>query len=383
MKVIVLGAGLVGAPMAFDLAVNNEFNVFVADLSEKALDKFSSSPHIETIQADLSDSEVLKGVISSADIVLNAVPGFMGYSTMETIISQGKNVIDISFFPEDALKLNTLALENNVTAIVDIGVAPGMSNILPGYVDHILDQTESILIYVGGLPKVRELPYEYKAVFSPIDVIEEYTRPARYIENGKLITMPALSEPEYLHFDSVGTLETFNSDGIRSLAKTMPHVPNIKEKTLRYPGHIRIMEIMRETGFFSEDPVEVKGVNVRPIDLTAKLLFPKWELKPGEVDYTIMRIIVEGEKDGVKVRHTYSLFDEYCPKTMVHSMARTTGYTATTALRMLAEGVFTDKGITVPEYIGKKPECVEFMLNGLEKRGVNYDVKVEEINEDC
>lgn len=235
MKVIVLGAGLVGAPMAFDLAVNNEFNVFVADLCEKALDKFSSSPHIETIQADLSDSEVLKGVISSADIVLNAVPGFMGYSTMETIISQGKNVIDISFFPEDALKLNTLALENDVTAIVDIGVAPGMSNILPGYVDHILDKTNSILIYVGGLPKVRELPYEYKAVFSPIDVIEEYTRPARYIENGKLITMPALSEPEYLHFDSVGTLETFNSDGIRSLAKTMPDVPNIKEKTLRYP----------------------------------------------------------------------------------------------------------------------------------------------------
>ena len=250
MKVIVLGAGLVGAPMALDLAKGSEFKVTVADISRKNLDKFKDD-NIATVEMDLDNEAALIEVLKNHDLVLNAVPGFMGYRTTERILRAGKNVVDISFFPEDALELDGLAKENGVTAIVDCGVAPGMSNILPGYVDSILDKTDSILIYVGGLPKVRELPYEYKAVFSPIDVIEEYTRPARYIENGKLVTMPALSEPELLHFDKVGTLETFNSDGIRSLAKTMPHIPNIKEKTLRYPGHIRLMEIMREAGFFS------------------------------------------------------------------------------------------------------------------------------------
>ncbi|MBT6173986.1 MAG: saccharopine dehydrogenase [Flavobacteriales bacterium] len=376
MKVIVLGAGLVGAPMALDLAKGSEFEVTVADISQKNLDKFKDG-NIVTVEMDLDNKQSIFEVISDQDLVLNAVPGFMGYRTMERILSAGKNVVDISFFPEDALELDGLAKKNGVTAIVDCGVAPGMSNILPGYVDSILDKTDSILIYVGGLPKVRELPYEYKAVFSPIDVIEEYTRPARYIEKGELITKPALSEPELLQFEKVGTLESFNSDGIRSLAKTMSHVPNIKEKTLRYPGHIRIMEIMREAGFFSSDTVDVKGVEIRPIDLTAKLLFPQWELKPGEVDYTIMRIEVEGVKDGKNVRHTYSLFDEYCPETKVHSMARTTGYTATMAIRMLAEGLYDEKGIIVPEFIGKNHNCVKFILDGLADRGVNYELLIE------
>ena len=376
MKVIVLGAGLVGAPMAFDLAKGSEFEVTVADISQKNLEKFNGHD-VATVAVDLDDERSLLEVLKNQDLVLNAVPGFMGYRTTERILKAGKNVVDISFFPEDALTLDDLAKANGVTAIVDCGVAPGMSNILPGYVDSILDQTDSILIYVGGLPKVRELPYEYKAVFSPIDVIEEYTRPARYIENGKLVTMPALSEPELLHFDKVGTLETFNSDGIRSLSKTMPHIPNIKEKTLRYPGHIRLMEIMREAGFFSAEPTEVNGVDIRPIDLTAKLLFPQWELKPGEVDYTVMRIEVAGVKNGKPERHTYALFDEYCPETKVHSMARTTGYTATMAIRMLAEGLYDEKGIIVPEFIGKNHACVQFMLDGLADRGVNYELKID------
>jgi len=376
MKVIVLGAGLVGAPMAFDLAKGSEFEVTVADISQKNLEKFNGHD-VATVAVDLDDERSLLEVLKNQDLVLNAVPGFMGYRTTERILKAGKNVVDISFFPEDALTLDDLAKSNGVTAIVDCGVAPGMSNILPGYVDSILDQTDSILIYVGGLPKVRELPYEYKAVFSPIDVIEEYTRPARYIENGKLVTMPALSEPELLHFDKVGTLETFNSDGIRSLSKTMPHIPNIKEKTLRYPGHIKLMEIMREAGFFSAEPTEVNGVDIRPIDLTAKLLFPQWELKPGEVDYTVMRIEVAGVKNGKPERHTYTLFDEYCPETKVHSMARTTGYTATMAIRMLAEGLYDEKGIIVPEFIGKNHACVQFMLDGLADRGVNYELKID------
>lgn len=371
MKFIVLGGGLVGGPMALDLAEDGDMKITVADVSEKTLAKFKTHPGIQTVQQDLSDREALKALISGFDMIISAVPGFMGYKTLETIIEAGKNVVDIAFFPEDALTLDSLAKEKNVTAIVDCGVAPGMSNLLTGFGRHLLDKAETALIYVGGLPEIRTQPWEYKAVFSPIDVIEEYIRPAFYVENGRVIEKPALSEPEFIDFPEVGTLEVFNTDGLRSLIKTLD-IPNMKEKTMRYPGHIEKVRLLRQAGFFSETPVLIKGQMVRPIDVTAKLLFPQWELTPGEKDLTIMRVSVAGEKDGQKTTYTWDLFDQYDPETKIHSMARCTGYTATAALRLLKEGLFTRKGIIVPEYIGQNETSVQFILNALKKKNIIY-----------
>lgn len=378
MKVLVLGSGLIGRPMAIDLANEKSFDVTVADLSKNNLDKIPSVLPIKKVQIDISNQKELSSLLKDYDIVLNAVPGFMGFNTLKEIIKSKKNVVDIAFFPEDPFELDELAKNNNVTAVVDCGVAPGMSNILCGYAYSILDKTETILIYVGGLPVVREYPYEYKAGFSPIDVIEEYTRPARYIENGKLVIRPALSDPEYINFEEVGTLEAFNSDGLRTLADTL-NAPNMKEKTLRYPGHIEKMRMLRESGFFSQEEIEVNGNKIKPIDLTSKLLFPMWELKEGDEEFTVMKIIVEGEKDKKKIRCTYNLLDRHDKKTNTHSMARTTGYTATIVLRLIANGLFDRKGICPPEYIGQKPDCVDFVLNGLKERGVIYNQVVENL----
>jgi saccharopine dehydrogenase-like NADP-dependent oxidoreductase len=370
MKIIILGAGLVGSPMAIDLAKDKEFKVSVADINKYALNKFDNTT-INSIKKDLSNPEDVKQLVKNFDLVLNAVPGFMGFQTLKAIIEAGKNVVDITFFPEDMFLLDELAKKNNVIAISDIGVAPGMSNILIGYVNNLLETTESVKIYVGGLPKIREWPYEYKAVFSPIDVIEEYTRPARYIENGKEIIRPALSDPELMNFPNIGTLEAFNSDGLRSIMKTI-NAPNMIEKTLRYPGHIEKMAVLRETGFFDKKEIEINGKKIKPLDFTAKLLFPKWKLEEGDEDITVMQVIVEGEKNGKKISYTYDLFDQYNPDTKTHSMARTTGYTATMAVRMIAKGLYNRKGVSAPEFIGKYPECVEFILKGLEERGVVY-----------
>lgn len=371
MKVIVLGAGLVGAPMVFDLAKDNEFEVTVADYSKTSLNKFADSDNIGTVQLDVNIKEDLESAISDLDFVVCAVPGFLGFETLKTIIESKKNVVDISFFPEDPFQLKELAEKNNVTAIIDCGVAPGMSNILVGYLSSQLDKTENVEIYVGGLPEVREWPYEYKAVFSPIDVIEEYTRPARYIENGELVIKQALTETELMNFPNIGTLESFNSDGLRTIAETID-APNMKEKTLRYPGHVEKMKVLRETGFFDKNEIDVNGVKVSPLDLTTKLLFPKWQLEEGEVDITVMKIIVDGTKDGKEVKSWYYLYDKYDPYTKVHSMARTTGYTATVVLRMLAKGLFTKKGLIPPEFIGKDEKCVNFIIDGLKERGIIY-----------
>jgi lysine 6-dehydrogenase len=378
MNVLVLGCGLVGRPMAIDLAKENLINLTVADLNKQNLDKIPNDLSIKKIATNFSNSEQLQNLLNDCDIVLSAVPGFMGFNTLKEIIKAGKNVVDIAFFPEDPFELDKLAKQNNVTAVVDCGVAPGMSNLLAGYVNSVLDKLDTILIYVGGLPEVREYPFEYKAGFSPIDVIEEYTRPARYVENGKMVIRPALSDPEYLNFPEVGTLEAFNSDGLRTLAVTLK-APNMKEKTLRYPGHIEKMQVLREAGFFSKEEVEVNGTKIKPIDLTSKLLFPLWELKPRDKEFTVMKVIIEGEKDKKKYRYTYNLLDRHNEKTNVHSMARTTGYTATMVLRMLAKGLFDRKGICPPEYIGQQANCVDFILTGLKDRGIVYHEVIENI----
>ena len=371
MKILVLGAGLVGGPMAMDLAGNGEFEVTSADRSPEALARLSGRPGITTIQADLADADLLKSLVKQHDLVISAVPGFMGFRTLERVIECGKNVVDIAFFPEDMFLLDAKAREMNVTAICDIGVAPGMSNVLIGYGASMLDTLEKGITYVGGLPVVRTWPYEYKAVFSPVDVIEEYTRPARYIDGGRMVVREALSDPEMINFPGIGTLEAFNSDGLRTLATTIKG-DFLIEKTLRYKGHIEKMAVLRDTGFFDKEPISINGTMISPLDFTSKLLFPKWKLQEGEEDITIMQVITEGLKNGVRRRYTWDLHDRYDKATGVHSMARTTGYTATVVARLLAKGLYSHKGVSAPEYLGRDENIVKFLFKGLEERGVVY-----------
>jgi saccharopine dehydrogenase-like NADP-dependent oxidoreductase len=369
-KIIVLGGGLVGGPMALDLAVDDRFTVTVADIDETALEKLQTKhSELTVIREDLSDPAKVTQLVAGHDIVLNAVPGFMGYSTLEAIIEARRDVVDISFFAEDPFSLNERAVQAGVTAVVDCGVSPGLSNLLIGRAADQLDHVDRILIYVGGLPEIREWPFEYKAVFSPIDVIAEYVRPARYVENGLEVTRPALSDPELVEFPGLGTLEAFNTDGLRSLARTIS-CPNMKEKTLRYPGHIEKMALLRDTGFFGECEIRVNGSAFRPIDLTAALLFPKWKMDEGDVDITALRVEVGGRHGSRKVSHVFQMLDRYDPATETHSMARTTGYTATAAVRMLAEGWYNEPGIAPPELIGRHKQPFDSMMRSLRERRV-------------
>ena len=380
MKIIVLGGGLVGGPMAADLAADPQFEVSVADISRERLASLRRA-HCglhSAISKDLSNPRAVKALVKDYDLVLSAVPGALGFQTLRAVIEARRTVVDIAFFPEDPFALSEAADKAGIQAVFDCGVAPGLSNVLVGHVQARLDETRSAAIYVGGLPEVRERPFEYKAVFSPPDVIEEYLRPARLIQNGRLVVRPALSEPELMDFPGVGTLEAFNTDGLRSLASTMT-VPDMKEKTLRYPGHRELMAVFRDAGFFGKDKVDAGGVRVRPLDLTSRLLFPKWKLSEGERDLTVMRIVVEGVKAGKALRTTFDLLDRYDPGSGVHSMARTTGYTATVILRMIARGLYDRKGLSAPEQIGRNPACVKFLLDGLLERGIAVKETVEEV----
>lgn len=370
-KIIVLGAGLVGKAMAIDLS--RSYAVTSADISPDSLSGLTEHG-IDTLQLDVRNEQELKKALAPFDLVVGAVPGFMGYEMTKHVIEAGKDMVDISFFPEDPFSLDDIAKKNQVTIVTDCGVAPGMGNVILGYHYHRM-KIDAYECLVGGLPVVREWPYEYKAVFSPIDVIEEYIRPARYVQNHALVTKEALSDPELIHFEGVGTLESWNSDGLRSLIKTMPDIPNMIEKTLRYPGCIEYLRVLRETGFFSYDEIEVKGVKVRPIDVTAKLLFPRWKLKPGEEEFTIMRIRINGEEKGQSRQYQYNLLDRTEKSTGTLSMARTTGYTCTAAAHLVIEKKFNQKGICPPEYLGKDETHFQFIVDYLKERNVHYQVQ--------
>ena len=367
-KIIVLGAGLVGSVIARDLHISHE--VTAADGSTDALAPLAKLG-MNTVKLNFDDESALLNAIQHVDLVIGAVPGFMGYRTAERVIRAGKNMVDISFFPEDAFGLDALAKEMGVTIVTDCGVAPGMGNIILGYHDANA-KVKRYECLVGGLPVIRQWPWEYKAVFSPVDVIEEYTRPARYVMGGQVVIREALSEAELIEFPGVGTLESWNSDGLRSLIHTMPHIPDMIEKTLRYPGCIEYLKVLRHAGFFSQEKINVRGQEIKPIDLTAALLFPEWKLKPGEEDFTIMRIIIDEEWNGKIKQTTYHLLDRYDRNNEIISMARTTGYTCTAVAELVLDGKFQQHGINPPEFVGRVNGCFESVLEYLAQRNVIY-----------
>ncbi|MCG3129744.1 MAG: Lysine 6-dehydrogenase [Phycisphaerae bacterium] len=365
---------MIGAAMARDLGQDPSLEVVVADVNDAALQALAGStspPRLTTRQADVSQANVLKNVIADADVIVGALPSRFGFQTLRAVIEAGKNFVDISFMPEDALELDGLARTRGVTAVVDCGVAPGLANLMIGGSCARLPHLRRVAFYVGGLPKVRRWPFQYKAPFAPSDVIEEYTRPVRLIEDGNLVVKPALSDPELIDFPEVGTLEAFNTDGLRSLVRTIA-APRMVEKTLRYPGHIELMRVLRETGFFGKETMQVGPALVRPLDVTSRLLFPAWKLEPGEAEFTILRVIVEGSAiaDASPVRHTYDLYDETDPATGTSSMARTTGYPCTIVARLLASGALSMPGVQPPERVAKVAGVYAHVVAELARRGV-------------
>jgi saccharopine dehydrogenase-like NADP-dependent oxidoreductase len=367
-KIIILGAGLVGRTIATELS--KDYQVTAVDSNFTRL-KNLKDKKVKTLKADLSSDSEIKKVVKNYDLVICALPGFMGFKSLKSIIKAGKNVVDISFFPEDQFSLDKLAKQKGVTAIVDCGVAPGLANIILGYHNKKM-KISDYKCMVGGLPYKRDWPFEYKAFFSPIDVIEEYTRPARIVVDGKIIEKPALSEPEIINYKEVGDLEAFNTDGLRSLMKTMK-IPNMIEKTMRYPGHIDLMKIFREVGFFDQRKIEVKGKSIRPIDLTAKLMFPFWLPEKGERDFTVMDVMIEGNQNGNKTAHHYFVFDEYDSKEDNSSMARTTGFTSCAVARYLLEYKYDRRGICPPEFLGEDERCYNYIISYLSNKGIKIN----------
>jgi lysine 6-dehydrogenase len=371
--VVVLGAGMIGSAITQDLSARGDLQVHVADSRQENLDRVQRNAAIRGHLVNLGEGPAVLDLLKGCDLAIGALPSVIGLQTVKRAIEAGCNIVDISFMPEDARVLDGLARERGVVAITDSGVAPGLSNMMAAHAVAQFDSCERLEIAVGGLPAVRTWPFNYKAGFAPWDVLEEYTRPARVVENGEVVVKEALSGLKLINVPEVGTLESFITDGLRSLADTLK-VPFMEERTLRWPGHTEVMKVFRETGFFSLDPITVSGQQLRPRDMTAALLFPKWTFDEGEADLTVMQVRAWGRKGGERCSFGFDFLDRFDAATGIRSMSRSTGYTATAVASLILDGALKEPGVHAPEGLGVTPGILDRVLGYLRDRGIRCEV---------
>ncbi|HTV00554.1 MAG TPA: saccharopine dehydrogenase C-terminal domain-containing protein [Luteitalea sp.] len=352
MRAVVLGGGVVGEAVAWDLSrVAPVAHVTVVDADAARLGALRTRLGVETQQADLRDLRDVEARIAGADVTIGTLPSTMALPVIAHMARTGRRHVDVSFLAEDPRRAHDDAVASGATVVYDCGVAPGLSHVLVGHGARNLTQVRAT-IDVGGLPVDPQPPFFYKAPFAPADVIEEYTRPARLVRDGVAITLPALSEPEAIDVPGVGSLEAFNTDGLRSLIDTIP-AESLVERTLRYPGHLAAMQVLADAGLLSSVPVDVTGTVVTPREVTSHLLFRQWRYAPGERDLTVLRVDVSGRAaDGQHRHEAWLMVDRRADNEPLSSMARTTGFPAAIVARWLVEGRIDAPGVHPPERLG-------------------------------
>ena len=371
MNVIVLGCGKIGAVMAREFHRRLPASkLTMADIDEDRARKAAAAiPGAGWATIDTSDNSALVKKIRGHDLALGALPGDYGYAAIRAAVEAGVHMVDVSFTAEDPTKLDADARERGVTVIPDCGVAPGLSNMLVGYGASRLEKVDSAHVMVGGIPETPVPPLGYTVTWSAEGLIDEYVRGARIVKGGQIVEVPALSGLEEIDFPGVGTLEAFYTDGLRTLAESLPDVADMWEKTLRYPGHVEKVRLLRDLGFFSDEPVTVQGVQVSPRLATARLLERSlWMPEVG--DLLAMQITVKGESGGEKRGYVFRVLDRFDHEGKVSAMARTTGYTAATVASMLATKRIKQVGVVPPEKLGMDQGFTKDLLSELRKRNI-------------
>jgi saccharopine dehydrogenase-like NADP-dependent oxidoreductase len=378
MKVLIFGCGNIGSVAAEDLAKTmSPIELIVADKSEaraKDVAERIGKDNVSSIHLDVTDQSKLTNAMKDCDLVMGFLPGRLGYNLTKACIKAGKDLVDVSYMPENLLALSNDAVKAGVTIVPDCGLAPGISNILVGHATAKLDKVQAVHIMVGGLPEKPVPPLGYVITWSPENLIDEYVRKARIVKEGKLIEVEALSGLEEVDFPGFCKLEAFYTDGLRTLPQTITGADDMWEKTLRYPGHADKIKLLKSLGFFEEEPVDVEGASVSPRKLTVRLFAQKLR-KPEVKDVVALKVEVSGVKNGRQTNYVYHLLDYYDEKRGVTAMARTTAYTASIIAQMLLKKALKEKGVVPTEKIGINDALFRLFLGELEKRGVRIAEK--------
>ena len=374
MNVIVLGSGKIGSIIGKDFFESNPgTEVTFSDINkERAKQATLAIPGCNWITIDTTDHEAMVSKMKKFDLILGALPGDFGYKALEAAIDAGIDIVDVSFTAENPVDLDGAAKDAGVTIIPDCGIAPGLSNILTGYAVLRLEKVREVYIMVGGIPEIPIPPLGYTLTWSAEGLIDEYVRDVGIIEGGKHVRVPALSGLEKIEFPGVGILDAFYTDGLRTIVDSIPGVDEMWEKTLRYPGHVEKVKLLRDLGFFDDKPVPVSGIEVQPRLVTARIL-ERTLWNPEIRDLVAMLIEVKGESSGDARGYRYTLLDRFNQKTQVTAMARTTAYTASIVAGMVSKGMIKGPGVIPPERLGMDHELIQGLMTALGKRGITIE----------
>ena len=369
MRALVIGSGLVGSEIGDDLARSNTFSeVVVVDAKAENLARLKGKK-IRTVKTNVFHGSVLTKLLEDSDIVCGALPGRLGFEMMRKVIGAGKDLVDISYTPQDPFVLDSLAKKNNCILVPQCGVAPGLSNICVGDASRRFSKVDAVRIMVGGLPRHPRPPLNYQFVFSPDDVINEYTRPARIIDHGHVKFTPALSGMGEMRFPGVGELEFFVTDGLGTLPTSFPNVNEMAEYTLRYPGHARIMESLRTIGLLDKVLIEFDGKSIEPRRVVLELM-RSLSRDSGKEDLLAFRVEVRGRIGRQLGEVRYQMLDFYDPRLQATAMARTTAYTCTAVTHLITQGKIPRKGVVTPEELGTDERLFRFVKMFLKARRV-------------
>lgn len=352
MDILLLGAGNVGNAIAYDLSV--DYDVMAADVNKENLNKIGR--YTDTMKIDASDRDTLVNTMKNYDLAICSLPGQFGYKAVEASIEAGTDIVDVSFMPENPMDLNHKARKNEVSVIVDAGFGPGMSNVFMGKIAEEMDYIDYAIIRIGGLPIEPQPPLFYKVTWSPMDLIEEYTRDARMKRDGEIVYLDPLEKIESVKINDF-EFEEFYSDGLRTLLDTID-AKTLEETTLRWNGHLRKIKVLRDLGFFEDDHVR------ETLDVITPHM--KYESK----DFSIMDIHAEGTIDEDESEINYYFYDE--ADELFSSMSRCTGFTTATMARLLIEKDI-DNGVIPPEKLGMDDEYYDFIVERIKNKGITIE----------
>jgi lysine 6-dehydrogenase len=382
MKLLVIGAGMMGSSAAYDMARCARVDaVTLADADVKRakdaanlINKMVPGKKVKATGIDAASRRDAVKAMRGHDGTLSAVPYFFNLGLAEAALDAKNHFADLggnNTVVRQELALDKKAAKKGIGLAPDCGLSPGMASILGGeLMRRVGGKADALKIYVGGLLQEPKPPFQFQLVFSVEGLINEYAEPARILRKGKLITVEPLTEIEVFNIPGFPTLEAFHTSGGTS---TMPetfgkNVGECFEKTLRYPGHVQMIRSLYDLGLFSKEKRKIGKVEIAPRALMSDLMVEKFS--GDKPDVSVMR--VEAHRDGRVA--AFTMIDKYDPETKQSSMMRTTAWPASVVLQMMVNGEVTKRGAVLQE----RDVPAQQFLNEMAARGVELSYTLEE-----